>query len=84
MELFVIWFVAFVATGEAIKDTQTELMLTQHQVSVLEDEYESLASKHNLLAAKHSSFYAGQQLVDEAQDQRLDAIETKVNELQNN
>ena len=84
MELFVIWFVTLVATGEEIKSTQAELLVTQHRTSVLEEQYESLASKHNLLAAKHSSFYAGQQLVDEAQDQRLDAIETKVNESQNN
>ena len=84
MELFVIWFVTLVATGEEIKSTQAELLVTQHRTSVLEERYESLASKHNLLAAKHSSFYAGQQLVDEAQDQRLDAIETKVDELQNN
>ena len=72
MELFVIWFVTLVATGEEIKNTQAELLITQHRTSVLEEQYESLASKHNLLAAKHSSFYAGQQLVDEKQDQLID------------
>lgn len=72
MELFVIWFVTLVATSEEIKSTQAELLITQHRTSVLEEQYESLASKHNLLAAKHSSFYAGQQLVDEKQDQLID------------
>ena len=72
MELFIIWFVTLVATGEEIKSTQAELLITQHRTSVLEEQYESLASKHNLLSAKHSSFYAGQQLVDEKQDQLID------------
>ena len=84
MELFVIWFITLVATNEEIKSTQADLLIAQHRTSVLEEQYESLANKHNLLASGHSAFYASQQIVDEKQDQSLEAIQTQIDELQNN
>ena len=84
MELFVIWFITLVATNEEIKSTQTDLLIAQHRTSVLEEQYESLANKHNILAGQHSAFYAGQQLVEQRQDQSLEAIQTQIDELQNN
>lgn len=81
MELFVIWFITLVATNEEIKSTQTDLLIAQHRTSVLEEQYESLANKHNILAGQHSAFYAGQQLVEQRQDQMLDAITKTVDDV---
>tara|TARA_B110000858_G_scaffold167950_1_gene196156 strand:+ start:203 stop:493 length:291 start_codon:yes stop_codon:yes gene_type:complete len=82
MEIFIIWFVTFVATGEMIKDNQAELLIAQHRTHVLEENYQSLAGKHNLLAARHSAYVAGQNLKDEKRDANLDLLNNRVDRLQ--
>lgn len=82
MELFVIWFVTLVATGEEIKSTQAELLVTQHRTSVLEQQYESLAEKHNTLAGKYSARVAAQNITDQGQDGAIVILDMQVNDLQ--
>ena len=81
MELFVIWFMALVATGEEIKATQADLAAAEDRIVVLEEQVDELDTRTVKIAAAHTAHVAAQKLEDEERDRNLQLIADRIDRI---
>ena len=81
MELFVIWFVTLVATGEEIKATQADLAAAENRIVVLEEQVDKLDNRTVRIAAAHSAHVAAQNVEDAERDRNLQVIADRIDRI---